>query len=444
MSSLRKKRCGLVNFIPLVAMILIYPFSLLAQEPSLPESNNPLYSINFPEEIGTVEQRWEGSSSKTLLLIQDSHISLEVQLNIAKIIQTLVNEYDIKLVNIEGADHEKIDFHELRELEPRDVVERVSVEFLKESRINGAVYAKINNVKDFLQYGTEDKDKYLENYKYYLKVIENNKSLSDFFSALRARLMKNKQLFLSQPLIEFINVEILFKDGDTSLISYFKVIIKNANELGIDLIDYPSISQMIEIALSDEQAEQFKNVDNEKLLNELAQLSKVIIAKLSTTPRAEQFIKLLWKVMRFQDMLRLRVLPDDYADFLEKEGEYKEASMREEILALFSDMDVTKLVGADEMLNDMKLFYSNAHERSRVIFHNALASMQTEGVDISVIVSGGFHTDELVKLCKENHISYVRIMPTVTSTESTVDYEGRMLELKSELITDEATDEVKS
>ena len=52
--------------------------------------------------------------------------------------------------------------------------------------------------------------------------------------------MKNKQKFLSQALIEFINVEILFKDGDTSLISYFKVIIKNANELKIDLIDYPN------------------------------------------------------------------------------------------------------------------------------------------------------------------------------------------------------------
>jgi hypothetical protein len=418
-------------------MTYLYPYCLQAQEQPAAESDNLLYKVDFPDDVGTVEQRWEGNSEKTLILIQDSHISLEVQLNIAKIIQSLVNDHDIKLVNIEGADHEKIDFQELRELEPRDVVERVSVEFLKESRINGAVYAKINNEKDFLQYGTEDKEKYLENYTFYLKVIENNKGLMDFFSVLRAKLMKNKQKFLSQALIEFINVEILFKDGDTSLISYFKVIIKNANELKIDLIDYPSISQMIEIALSDEQAEQFKNVDNEKLLDELAQLSKVIIAKLATTPRAEQFIGLLWKVMRFQDMLRLRVLPDDYADFLEKEQDYKEASIHQEILALFPDMDVAQLMGADQMLNDMKLFYSNAHDRSGVVFRNSLESMKTEGVDISVIVSGGFHTNELVKLCKENDISYLRIMPTVTSTASTVDYEGRMLELKSELITDE-------
>ena len=63
--------------------------------------------------------------------------------------------------------------------------------------------------------------------------------------------------------------------------------------------------------------------------------------------------------------------------------------------------------------------------------------METEGVDVSVIVSGGFHTNELVNLCKENDISYIRVMPKVTSTESTVDYEGRMLELKAELIQDE-------
>ncbi|MBN1492932.1 MAG: hypothetical protein JW938_02155 [Candidatus Omnitrophica bacterium] len=407
-----------------------------AQEPALADAPF-LYRVEFPEEIGSVEQRWEGTSPKTIILIQDSHISLEVQLNISKIIETLVKEYNVGLVNIEGADHEKIDFEELRQLEPRDVVERVSIEFLKESRINGAVYAKINCDKDFKQYGTEDKDKYLENYKYYLSVIEHNQQLADFILNVRNQLMKNKQKFLSQKLIEFINVEILFRDGDTSLISYFKILIKNANELGIDLIQYPSITQMVEIALSEEQSEMFKSVDNEGLLNELAQLSKAIIDQMATTPRAQQFVELLNKIMRLQDMLRLRVLPDDYEDYLQNESEFQEARVSSLIKALFPDMDMTPLIGLNELLKNMDFFYQKAHERSRVIFKNSLKNMETEGTDISVIVSGGFHTNELVNLCKENDISYIRVMPKVTSTESTVDYEGRMLELKAELIQDE-------
>ncbi len=229
----------------------------------------------------------------------------------------------------------------------------------------------------------------------------------------------------------------MFKDGDTSLISYFKVIIKSANDLGIDLIEYPSINQMIEIALSDDQSEQFKSIDNEGLLNELGQLSKAIIDRNATTPRAQQFVTLLMKVLRFQDMLRLRVLPDDYEDFLNNESEFKEAYVRELIIALFPKFDLTPLMSLNAMLSDMKFFYENAHGRSRVIFKDALANMETESKQVSVVVSGGFHTNELVNLCKESDISYLRIMPGVTSTEATVDYEGRMLELKAELITDE-------
>ncbi|MFC1809034.1 hypothetical protein ACFL3D_02785 [Candidatus Omnitrophota bacterium] len=183
--------------------------------------------------------------------------------------------------------------------------------------------------------------------------------------------------------------------------------------------------------------EQFKSVDNEGLLNEMSILSKDIIQKLSSTTRSQQFVDLLMKILLFQDLLRLRILPDDYEMFLKEQAQYQEAYLRQQIVALFPQQKMDLLVGLNEMIKHADLFYKNADHRSEVIFNNSLTNMETEKKNISIIVSGGFHTNALVNLCKVNDISYLRVMPTVTNTESTVDYEGRMLDLKTELITEE-------
>lgn len=415
---------------------------LIAQEPTENIFQDRLYHFKIPEEIGSIEHRWQGTSGKTLLLIQDSHISLEVQLNIAKIIELFVNDYDVSLVNIEGADHEKIDFQELRELEPRDIVEKVSLEFLKESRINGAVYAKINSEKDFVQYGIEDKEAYLQNYKYYLAVVENNQKYLDFFSAIKNTLMKKKARFISKDLGEFLNLWILFKDGDVALTAYFKRIIQKAKDLNIELMEYPSVMQLLEVALDTGEGNQFANVDNKALLSDLDRLGVEIRNRLAATETARAFMRLLLKLFDVQELLRLRILPQDYERYQENKADYREYAIINEIKQLFPEQDTDACVGFDEAQSNIEHFYSEAQSRNDVLFRNTMANMETEKQDISIIVSGGFHTDGLVSLCEEKGVSYARIMPMVTSSDATVQYEERMLQLKSELIGDSIEKEV--
>lgn len=409
-----------------------------------PEFKSLVYQLAIPEDMGTVEDRWEGSSDKLFVLVQDAHVSLEVQLHIAHIVEYLLKTYNIDLVNIEGADEGKINFQELRELEPRDVVEKVSVEFLKECRINGAVYAKINSEKDFLEYGTEDKSAYLENYKRYLAVIENSKETLDYLVGVKDAMMKQKKNFLSPSLVEIVDVDLLFKDNDVSLVSYFKVILKYAKKLGIDLIDYPSVSQLIEVVLSADAENKFRNVDSEKLLDELMAINKKIKERLATSPREKQFLELFDRIMLLRDILVLKVVPSDYMKYTKDPASYGSYAMTERIHALFPAYDTAPLMKLDGLLKSAKEFYERADERSRIIFHNSLANLKAENRTKAVIVSGGFHTEEIAALCKENNISYVRIMPLVTNDKETVDYTGRMLALKSELITDDIHQATKS
>ena len=410
------------------------PHASAQETPNLQDAILNLYKMDLPEDIGSIEQRWKAEGDQMLILIQDSHISLEVQLNIAKIIQLYVDDYNVELVNIEGADHEKIDFDELRNLEPRDVVEKVSVDFLKESRINGAVYAKINSRKDFIQYGTEDKEEYLENYKSYLAVVENNADLLSNIVDVKNTMLKRKEKFVSKKLGQFINLEILFRDGDTALASYFKRLMKNAKKLKIDLTKYPVTYQLLEIALKAKDEEAFKRVDYKTMLDELALIAREVKGKYAKTIKAETFVELLERLLTLEELLKLRIVQTDYELYEEDATRYSPESLSQLIQDLFPERDTQFLQQLPKILKDADDFYRIAHDRSGTLFFHSLENMEAEGKNISVVVSGGYHTEAIVQLCRENEVSFLRVMPKVSSDEATVDYEGRMLALKSELL----------
>ncbi len=120
---------------------------IFSQTPAYAERNIPAFSpsdISLPQELGEIEESFQGSSGKTILYIQDAHDSLEAQENIAKTITHLVETYGIKTVYEEGYEGPVPTDEYFGFIKDPVVKEKVSYFLMDKLRIGGAEYAHIN------------------------------------------------------------------------------------------------------------------------------------------------------------------------------------------------------------------------------------------------------------------------------------------------------------
>ena len=63
----------------------------------------------------------------------------------------------------------------------------------------------------------------------------------------------------------------------------------------------------------------------------------------------------------------------------------------------------------------MLLFYALAGQRDRVFARNIMDNMREAGVKTGIVVTGGFHSDDLCRILKEQGVSYVSVTPAFTN-----------------------------
>jgi len=109
-------------------------------------------------------------------------------------------------------------------------------------------------------------------------------------------------------------------------------------------------------------------------------------------------------------MLLLRLQPKDYQEYA------KGRSMNPRGSAAY-----------DATLKAAETYYEAAQERSKAMVRNLLAKMgNTPGY--TVLVSGGFHTQEMAQMLKDRKMTYVVITPRVTVLDQDEAYKARLRE----------------
>ncbi|MFH1092583.1 MAG: hypothetical protein V1739_00350, partial [Candidatus Omnitrophota bacterium] len=79
-------------------------------------------------------------------------------------------------------------------------------------------------------------------------------------------------------------------------------------------------------------------------------------------------------------------------------------------LALPSDEELKEM---EKTLPDVEDFYHYASERNNILAANTINAMESEGENISILITGGFHTEGITEYFEEKRISYVVIVPKI-------------------------------
>ena len=188
----------------------------------------------IPEHLGEIKDRFQGSSGKMVIHIQDAHCNYYAQQKINDIISFIVEEYGVGVLNVEGGSG-KYDLSPFTEITGDDIREEVSEYFLKKGEINAAEFYAINNPDKLELWGIEDKELYLKNLDVYRSSLRYKTEAQVMLKELDRRFGDLKKKFFNRDLMELDRRYGEYKAGLGDFKDYLMFLFGEASSLDVDL-----------------------------------------------------------------------------------------------------------------------------------------------------------------------------------------------------------------
>ncbi len=196
--------------------------------------------------------------------------------------------------------------------------------------------------------------------------------------------------------------------------NYLQEMIKDHS--GIAQADYPDLFGYMEyVSLNDK-------MDKTKLFKECTAVETLIAEKLFADENQRKLFTLSRHVGMLHRMFKLELVKEDYLYFKEHKGEFQVDTFMEFIKIQAPRFGVAftedaSMYDIDKNMPIIEEFYEAAIVRDDVLVNNTLARMERDGVEISVIITGGFHTPGITDIFREKDIAYAVISPMITKVQ---------------------------
>jgi uncharacterized protein with ATP-grasp and redox domains len=431
---------------------------------NLPQDLN---TLSLPESLGRIQETFDGSSDKTVILIQDAHAIAEVQLHIQKAIEYFQKEYGISLVALEGA-ASTLETQIFKSFPDQERVKKVFEAYLKNGELAGSVAAAIYNKTPAQYQGIENWDLYQEAIKLYLEAATQEKPILEKISSLKRDLELQKKLVYSKKL--FI-VDQLVEKFDSNHAEFGTVLTqlaaikapKKGSELALvieelqkDSLKHSSMDREIKkiaarikkilgkspALLSDfnrhNQEFQTSQISPEAFALYLQQVAVENKLSVKTSDELSQLIKrqkrlkniegskLFADVKFYIQSVKESLFRNEAERQLDQKGErlkliekLAKLELSREEWETLKFVDRGSWVVDREKLKSNVAFYENAEKRDEAFFRNLtklLSKRSHSAIRIpqsAMLIAGGFHTAGLTKRFKNAGISYVLITPQI-------------------------------
>ncbi len=396
----------------LVSLTFVFPYLTWAFEPGSFHQAGLILFNNKPVEIskslGTITQSFTGDS-RLVVHVQDLHCNYEVQTNIAKIIDSLAGRHGLNLVGVEGAAL-PINVTRLSAF-PLESVKRDTADYLvKQGRLTGAeLYAALGRHAIRLE-GIESPDLYEANWTSVMKFLNNESQ--GYICDLREMLDELKNGIYNGKLAGLDHKQQAFRQGNISLLKYAAHLYQYGRRQKLNLEAYPNLKAYVS-----KRRHLFSvQVDGDGLFRELDRLDRVLRSGMYTDRAQEEMDVLQRRLDIMEKLLNISAAPEELARFRAAPEGFRARKFLDYIARhngqgeLRTDAEVYVL---DRYLEEAKEFYRAADERSLAFVENVLGRMEKHDTRIAMLVTGGFHTDEMASELKARGVSYVCVKPRI-------------------------------
>jgi hypothetical protein len=236
-----------------------------------------------------------------------------------------------------------------------------------------------------------------------------NKERDDLIDSLRKKLSKNA--------VEELVVKTLkFKQERISQKNFYAYLMANAKKSGIDTSAYPELQRYIAYISI------YNAMDEAKVMEEKEKLEDAVKGVLCRNDEEKELSVLSKNLTLLKNIFDISLAKDDYRYYLANKDSFdvsryaafidKEAPLHKITAAL--DKDALSL---DRYREDISKFYDYSLKRDEAFLKNIKYAATGNNKQAAILVTGGFHNENLAEMFRKEGIAYVSIMPNFKNAE---------------------------
>ena len=446
-----------------------------AYKPSLSSGSSSIdiASVKIPANIGEVIDSSKGSIDKTVIHIRDAHCDYSAQSSISGLIGYLHDNYVVDLVALEGGSGD-YDLSVFTDIKDTTLREKVADYFVRQGEVNGAESYALNNPAKVILYGIEEPSLYVENLNAYRNSLKFKDKAIAILKSMALDISKDKNRIYPADFRELDKKMRLFKEEKIGFEEYASAIAAYAKKNSIDMSKYPNIGKFYEAVDSEngvnmKEAERDRNILIDMLNKRLPRkyleelVAKTVAFNDEEIPASEYYPYLLAKAELCG--IGLDNMPNliKYTHTTKKANDVNKKSLEREFKALEEKMcstflktdeerslraldrkvfildrlfsiglvkddwdyyiahrdefDTKEFASLNDYRQDMEKFYELSLKRDDIFLKIIAGKLNKEKQKNIILVTGGFHQDNLKKLFQDKGYSYVEVLPKIEKTE---------------------------
>lgn len=203
-----------------------------------------------------------------------------------------------------------------------------------------------------------------------------------------------------------------FKAGRISQKNYYAYLIAKARAVAIDDAPYTNLNAYIRYVTM------YETIDKMKIMGEMTALETALKERMFTDDTQRRLDLLSKNLVLLKNLFNISLTKDDYRYYLDNKPtfdmqHYLDFIRKEAPQATLGD----GIARIDTYRNDIAKFYSFSVKRDEAFLKNMRtetrrARGETPEMRVAIMVTGGFHTENLCEMFRKANIAYVSISPS--------------------------------
>ncbi|KJJ85247.1 conserved hypothetical protein, secreted [Candidatus Omnitrophus magneticus] len=318
--------------------------------------------VNIPYEFGMTEAVvGQGGGDENIINIQDAHASLSGQYSIVNLLDSLIKNYDLSFVGIEGSSG-FVDTSILKTFPNKKIMKETGDFLMREGKMSAGEFLAVTNEKNnVLLYGAENEKLYQENLESFRAIAEKSAGVLNDIEELSKDLFILSSKVMGKDAREFMMSVIAHKKGNKKFEDYWEALGRFIKEYKININKYSELTGLTRVVAFE------KEIDFAKANQERQKLIGVLKEKLDRK-------KLEILVLRSVELKQKKISDGAYHSYLAgvadaaniPEDGYKELIKFIKYITMYEKLNLTGLYKEIELLEKelREKIYLNEDERA--------------------------------------------------------------------------------
>ncbi|EFK97752.1 hypothetical protein LDC_0194 [sediment metagenome] len=240
------------------------------------------------------------------------------------------------------------------------------------------------------------------------------------------------QILSKDAMEELVRQSLAFRLGKISGPSYYvflRDVVPAQKQIEFEKI-FPVLFQYFLVAQKE------KSLDHTGLFKDIISLRIILKERLVKSSEERKLLDIVRRIGVLQRLFGLTLNREDMEEYSKEKERYAVLGLISEITALadkngisvsLARLDTERSAALDAVRDEAEQFYKAALKRDVVLVENTLQKLSKSGKSRAIMISGGFHSDGILRLLREKGISYLVISPVVEKSPDPAMYEQVMM-----------------